>query len=146
LSSRHPCYRHLHSFPTRRSSDLFGMATKYGEAVLAVKYRVKDSRGQMSGGPMYYIERGMRQKWLALAFAAFAVLASFGIGSSVQSNSVADAMRTSFNVEGWKTGLALTLFTGLVILGGIKSIARVASIIVPVMAVFYVLGGLVIIL
>src|SRR5699024_8315823 len=88
----------------------------------------------------------MRQKWLALAFAAFAVLASFGIGSSVQSNSVADAMRTSFNVEGWKTGLALTLFTGLVILGGIKSIARVASIIVPVMAVFYVLGGLVIIL
>src|SRR5699024_8161115 len=125
---------------------IFGMATKYGEAVLAVKYRVKDSRGQMSGGPMYYIERGMRQKWLALAFAAFAVLASFGIGSSVQSNSVADAMRTSFNVEGWKTGLALTLFTGLVILGGIKSIARVASIIVPVMAVFYVLGGLVIIL
>lgn len=125
---------------------IFGMATKYGEAVLAVKYRVKDSKGQMSGGPMYYIERGMRVKWLAMAFATFAVLASFGIGSSVQSNSVADAMHTSFGVAGWKTGLVLTVFTGLVILGGIKSIARVSSIIVPFMATFYVLGGIAIIL
>ena len=124
---------------------VFGMATKYGEAVLAVKYRVKDSKGQMSGGPMYYIERGMKAKWLAMAFAAFAVLASFGIGSSVQSNSVADVIHTSFGVAGWKTGLVLTVFTGLVILGGIKSIARVSSVIVPFMATFYVLGGLAII-
>lgn len=124
---------------------VFGMATKYAEAVLAVKYRVQDAKGEMAGGPMYYIERGMNNKGLAVAFAVFAVLASFGIGSSVQSNSVADVLQASFQVEGWKTGLALTLLTGLVVLGGIKSIARVASVIVPFMALFYVVGGLLII-
>ena len=121
---------------------VFGMATKYAEAVLAVKYRIQDERGEMAGGPMYYIERGMGNKPLAVAFALFAVLASFGIGSSVQSNSVADVLAASFNVEGWKTGLALTVLTGMVIIGGIKSIARAASIIVPFMAFFYVTGGL----
>jgi len=121
---------------------VFGMATKYAEAVLAVKYRVQDARGEMAGGPMYYIERGMKQKWLAVAFAVFAVVASFGIGSSVQSNSVADVLHASFQVKGWQTGVVLTFLTGLVILGGIKSIARAASIIVPFMAFFYVTGGL----
>ena len=125
---------------------IFGMATKYGEGVLAVKYRVQNSKGEMSGGPMYYIERGMKQKWLAILFAGFATIASFGIGSSVQSNSVAQSIHASFGIEGWITGVVLTVFTAVVILGGIKSISKVSSIIVPFMAVFYVLGGLIIIL
>ena len=124
---------------------LFGMATKYAEGVLAVKYRVTYSRGEMSGGPMYYIERGLGKKWLAVLFAIFGVLASFGIGSSVQSNSVAQAIHTSFAIDTWITGVVLTVFTGLVILGGIRSISKVSSAIVPIMAVGYVLGGLVVI-
>ena len=125
---------------------IFGMATKYGEGVLAVKYRIQNSKGEMSGGPMYYIERGMKQKWLAILFAGFATIASFGIGSSVQSNSVAQSIHASFGIEGWITGVILTVFTAVVILGGIKSISKVSSVIVPFMAVFYVLGGLIIIL
>ncbi len=126
---------------------IFGMATKYGEGVLAVKYRIVNARGEMSGGPMYYIERGMgrRWKWLAYAFAFFGAVAAFGIGSSVQSNSVAQSITTSFGVPGWATGVVLTVLTGIVILGGIRSIARAASIIVPFMAIGYVLGGLLII-
>lgn len=124
---------------------LVGMATKYGEGVLAVKYRIVNSKGEMSGGPMYYIERGLKQKWLAVMFALFAVLASFGIGSSVQSNSVADAVYHSFQVDPLVTGLILTLFTGIVVLGGIKWISTASSFIVPLMAVGYVLGGLTII-
>ena len=124
---------------------LFGMATKYAEGVLAVKYRVTNSRGEMSGGPMYYIERGLGKKWLAVLFAIFGVLASFGIGSSVQSNSVAQAIHTSFAIDTWITGVVLTVFTGLVILGGIRSISKVSSAIVPIMAVGYVPGGLVVI-
>ena len=124
---------------------IFGMATKYGEGVLAVKYRVVNKKGEMSGGPMYYIERGLNMKWMALLFALFGTIASFGIGSSVQSNSVAMSIKSSFNIAPWITGVVLTVLTGIVILGGIKSIAKAASIIVPFMAIFYVLGGLVII-
>ena len=124
---------------------IFGMATKYGEGVLAVKYRVVNKKGEMSGGPMYYIERGLNMKWMALLFALFGTIASFGIGSSVQSNSVAMSIKSSFNIDPWITGVVLTVLTGIVILGGIKSIAKAASIIVPFMAIFYVLGGLVII-
>ena len=125
---------------------IFGMATKYAEGVLAVKYRTTNSRGEKSGGPMYYIERGLNMKWMALLFALFGTLASFGIGSSVQSNSVAQSIHASFQVDPWITGVVLTVFTALVILGGIKSISRVSSAIVPLMAVGYVLGGLVVIL
>ena len=125
---------------------IFGMATKYGEGVLAVKYRVQNSKGEMSGGPMYYIERGMKKKWLAMLFAGFATITSFGIGSSVQSNSVAQSIHASFGIDGWITGVVLTVFTAVVILGGIKSISKVSSVLVPFMAVFYVLGGLIIIL
>lgn len=124
----------------------FGMATKYAEGVLAVKYRIVNDKGEMSGGPMYYIERGLNMKWLAILFALFGTLASFGIGSSVQSNSVAQAINTSFGVNPWITGVILTVFTGIVILGGIKSISKAASFIVPFMAIVYVLGGLAIIL
>lgn len=127
---------------------IFGMATKYGEGVLAVKYRTVNRKGEMSGGPMYYIERGLgrKWKWLAYAFAFFGTVASFGIGSSVQSNSVAQVIHTSFNVDPVYTGIVLTILTAIVVLGGIRSIATASSFIVPVMAVLYVLGGLGIIL
>ncbi|STZ76731.1 alanine/glycine:cation symporter family protein [Bergeriella denitrificans] len=126
---------------------IFGMATKYGEGVLAVKYRVTNKRGEMSGGPMYYIQNGLGKnwKWMAYAFALFGTFASFGIGSSVQSNSVAQAVETSFGIAGAYTGVVLTVFTAIVVLGGIRGIAKAASFIVPVMAVMYVLGGLAII-
>lgn len=125
---------------------LFGMATKYGEGVLAVKYRVKNEKGEMSGGPMYYIERGLKWKWLALIFALFGTLASFGIGSSVQSNTVALAVQNSLDIETWMTGIVITAFSALVILGGIQTISRASSVIVPVMALGYVAGGVTIII
>ena len=125
---------------------LVGMATKYAEAILAVKYRTVGKNGQMAGGPMYYIERGLGWKWLAVLFAFFGAIAAFGIGSSVQSNSVAAAVESSFGINPWITGIVLTIGTGLVLIGGIKSIGKVTSFFVPFMAIFYVLGGLVIIL
>jgi alanine or glycine:cation symporter, AGCS family len=126
---------------------LFGMATKYGEAVLAVKYRHKNEKGEMNGGPMYYIERGLgaKWKWLAVLFALFGTLASFGIGSSVQSNTVALAVENSLGISTLVTGIVITAFSALVILGGIQSISKASSVIVPVMAIGYVLGGLIII-
>lgn len=125
-----------------------GMATKYAEGVLAVKYRITNKKGEKSGGPMYYIEYGLgkKWKWLAWAFALFGALASFGIGSSVQSNSVAQAIQASFGIHPVYTGVALTVLTAIVVLGGIRNIAIASSFIVPVMAVLYVLGGLGIIL
>ncbi|WP_411954751.1 alanine/glycine:cation symporter family protein [Alkalibacillus sp. S2W] len=125
-------------------SALFGMATKYAEAILAVKYRVKDPNGNMSGGPMYYIEKGLNMKWLAVLFAIFGSVAAFGIGNMVQSNSVSDALDTTFDVPFVVTGVVLTALAALVILGGIKSIGRVTAYVVPFMALFYVLGGLII--
>ena len=125
---------------------LVGMATKYSEAILAVKYRTVGKRGEMAGGPMYYIEKGLGWKWLAVLFALFGAVAAFGIGSTVQSNSVAAAIQSSFGINPWVTGIVLTIATGLVLLGGIKSIGRVTSYMVPFMAVFYILGGLIIIL
>lgn len=126
-------------------SALVGMATKYSEAILAVKYRTVGKRGQMAGGPMYYIEKGLGWKWLAVLFALFGAVAAFGIGSTVQSNSVAAAIQSNFGVNPWITGIVLTVATGLVLLGGIKSIGKVTSYMVPFMAIFYILGGLVII-
>ncbi|MBR7002056.1 MAG: alanine:cation symporter family protein [Neisseriaceae bacterium] len=126
---------------------LVGMATKYAESLLAVKYRTTNNKGEMSGGPMYFIELGLGRnwKWLAIAFALFGTLASFGIGSSVQANTVADTIYANFGISKWQVGLALTLFTAVVVLGGIKSIAQASSVIVPIMAVVYILGGMVII-
>lgn len=123
-------------------TGLFGMATKYAEAILAVKYRVVDEKGQMSGGPMYYISKGLNMKWLGVIFAVFASIAAFGIGNMVQSNSVADAVNHTFNVPVEITGIVLTVATALVIIGGIKSIGRVTEIFVPVMIVFYVAASL----
>lgn len=122
----------------------FGMATKYAEAVLAVKYRVKNEKGEMSGGPMYYLEHGLKQKWLGVLFAIFGATAAFGIGNLVQSNSISGVMNSTFQIPTWITGIIITAFTALVILGGIKSIGRVTAIFVPVMALFYVICGLII--
>ncbi len=127
-------------------TGLFGMATKYAEAVLAVKFRVRDKYGTMSGGPMYYIARGLGWQWLGVLFALFAAIAAFGIGNMVQSNSVADALESSFGVPFWVTGIVLSVATAAVILGGIKSIGRVTGILVPVMIVFYMGGALFILL
>ncbi|MEC8887058.1 MAG: sodium:alanine symporter family protein [Pseudomonadota bacterium] len=124
---------------------LFGMATKYAEGVLAVKFRVQNEKGEMSGGPMYYIEKGLKWKWLAILFALFGTLASFGIGSSVQSNTVALAVENSFGTQTWIVGVVITILSALVILGGIKSIAKASTFIVPFMAIIYVFGGLTII-
>lgn len=125
-------------------SAFFGMATKYSEAVLAVKYRVQDKDGEMSGGPMYYLERGLNQKWLGVLFALFGAIAAFGIGNLVQANSVAGVVNSTFNVPAWVTGIVLTIFTGLVLLGGIKSIGRVTAFFVPIMAAFYLIAGLIV--
>lgn len=123
----------------------FGMATKYAEALLAVKYRVVDENGQMSGGPMYYIERGLNNKFLAKCFAIFGIgVAFFGIGTFAQVNSITSAVKIAFNVPVIVTGVVLTVCVALVTLGGIKSISRVSEIIVPFMAASYVICTLII--
>lgn len=122
-----------------------GMATKYGEAILAVKYREKDKYGMMCGGPMYYISKGLKMPWLGLLFAIFAAIAAFGIGNMVQANSIAHAAQTSFNIPAWVTAVVTTIAVGLVIVGGIKAIGKATSIIVPFMIVVYVTGCIVVI-
>jgi len=125
---------------------LVGMATKFSEAVLAVKYREVDEEGRHVGGPMYYIKNGLgaKWKWLATAFAIFGAVAAFGIGNTVQSNSVADVLQSNFGVELWVTGLVLMILVGAVLIGGIKRIGAVAGALVPIMAIAYLGAGLVV--
>ncbi len=123
---------------------LFGMALKYCEALLSLNFREIHEDGSVSAGPMYYIEKGMGQKWLGVLFALFAAFASFGIGNMVQANSVAEPALNSFGIPKLATGIVLGVLTFLVIIGGIKRIGQVASRLVPFMAVFYVIGALVI--
>ncbi|TYC55346.1 sodium:alanine symporter family protein [Marinobacter sp. BW6] len=125
---------------------LVGMATKYSEAVLAVRYREVDERGAHVGGPMYYIRNGLGRKWawLGVLFAVFAAIAGFGIGNTVQANSVADVMETNFGLPHWLTGLVLMVLVGMVLIGGIRRIGHVASALVPLMAVSYLVAGLVV--
>ena len=127
---------------------LVGMATKYAEAVLAVRYREQDEEGNYSGGPMYYIKNGLGKQWhwLGGAFALFGTLAGFGIGNTVQANSVADAVNSIGGVSHLVTGFVLMLLVGAVILGGVKRIAAVASWLVPLMAVAYLGAGIFILL
>ena len=126
---------------------LLGMATKYAECLLAVKYRVRDKNGFMAGGPMYYIESGLGIKWLAKLFALFGVMvAFFGIGTFPQVNAITHAMQDTFNVPVLVTAIIVTLLVGLIILGGVKRIATASSVIVPFMAILYVTTSLVIIL
>jgi AGCS family alanine or glycine:cation symporter len=121
-------------------TGVFGIATKYGEAVLAVKYRTVNSSGEMAGGPMYVLERGLGWKWLGVIFALLTAVAAFGIGNMVQANAVSVLLRDSLRVPQWVSGIFLTALTALVILGGIRSIAKVCGVLVPFMAVAYV-GG-----
>ncbi len=125
-------------------TGIFGMATKYAESLLAVKYRVKDKNGSTYGGPMYALEQGLGMKWLALLFAVFTALASFGIGCTVQANSIALLAHETFGASTSLVGLFICILTALVIMGGVKSIARVCTFLVPFMAALYVLGCIVI--
>jgi len=127
-------------------TGVFGIATKYSEALLAVKYRVTCANGQMAGGPMYVLERGMNLKWLGVLFAFFTAIAAFGIGNMVQANSIAELVRDTFHISPWITGALMTLLTAVVILGGIRSIARVCQALVPFMAIVYVAGCLVLLI
>ncbi|WP_027352093.1 alanine/glycine:cation symporter family protein [Desulfotomaculum nigrificans] len=125
-------------------TGVFGIATKYSEALLSVKYRVKTSDGTMLGGPMYALENGLGQKWLAVLFCIFTSFAAFGIGNTVQANSISSMVKETFNISPYITGIILAILTGIVILGGVKSIARVCEKLVPFMAIFYVLGCIII--
>ncbi len=127
---------------------LVGMATKFAEAVLAVKYREVDANGKHIGGPMYYIKNGLSKKWawLGTAFALFGSIAGFGIGNTVQANSVANALESNFGVAPWITGLIMMVLVGLVLMGGIKRIADVAGKLVPLMAVFYITAGIIVLM
>lgn len=125
---------------------LLGMGTAFAEASLAVRFREKDALGNMIGGPMYYIRKGLGEKWkwLAFSFALFGMTAGFGIGNTVQSNSVADALNHSFGIHPVITGIVTAILVGLVLLGGIRRIGDVAGKLVPIMATAYIASGLVI--
>ena len=121
-------------------TGVFGIATKYAEALLSVKYRVTTQDGTMAGGPMYVLEHGLRWKWLGMVFAALTAVAAFGIGNMVQANSISSLVNETMHISPWISGAIMTALTAVVILGGIKSIANVCEKLVPFMAVFYVLG------
>ena len=123
---------------------VFGIATKYAEALLSIKYRIVDTDGTIRGGPMYAIERGMKCKWLAVIFSVFTLLACSGIGSMTQSNAVAETLQKTFSAPMWATGAAEALLFLLVVVGGLKFISRVCGALVPAMAALYVLGCIVI--
>ncbi|WP_458397469.1 alanine/glycine:cation symporter family protein [Anaerotignum sp.] len=125
-------------------TGLFGMATKYGEATLAVKYRVKAADGSYIGGPMYALERGLGQKWLGVLFALFTGIACFGIGNMTQGNSIAESVNGTFGIPKVVTGVVLMVLTGLVILGGVQSISKVCEKLIPLMAGLYIVGCVVI--
>lgn len=130
------------------ATALFGMASKYGEAVLAVHFREVDELGNHVGGPMYYIQNGLgsRWRWLAVLFSLFGALAAFGIGNTVQANTVATAVESSLHLPVWVSGLVMAIFTGAVIIGGVRRLGAVAATLVPFMAISYIAGALIIIL
>jgi AGCS family alanine or glycine:cation symporter len=122
---------------------VFGIATKYAEALLSVKYRIRSAdTGLMAGGPMYVLERGLRARWLGIIFAALTAVAAFGIGCMVQANSISALLAETYRVPAWVSGIVMTVLTAVVILGGIQSIASACEKLVPFMAIFYVLGCL----
>jgi AGCS family alanine or glycine:cation symporter len=121
-------------------TGVFGIATKYSEGLLAIKYREKTADGTMLGGPMYALEKGLKMKWMAVLFCVFTAVAAFGIGNTVQSNSIALLLNETYSISPYVTGLGVSIATALVILFGVKGIARVCSTLVPFMALFYVLG------
>ena len=131
-------------------SAAFGLTSKFSECMLAIKYREVNEKGEMSGDPMYTMKKGIKNKKLgavlAWLFAFFAVVASFGIGNMTQGNSISGALKATFNMPTWLSGIIITVFALLIIVGGIKSISKVSSVVVPVMAIFYVICGLIVII
>lgn len=125
-------------------SAFFGMCTKFAEVTLAVHFRQKDAHGDWRGGTMYILEHGAGQKWLAVVFAVFAFLASFGIGAATQANSAAEGLSMGFGVDHLYSGIAIAVLVGLVIVGGLQSLSRVTTYLVPVMAVFYIIMSIVV--
>lgn len=121
-------------------TGVFGMSTKYGESLLAVKYRERTPDGKMAGGPMYAIEKGLGWKWLAVLFAVFAIIASLGIGNTVQANAIASLAEKTYHVSPYITGALVAVLTGVVTVGGVKSIAKVCEWVVPLMALLYLVG------
>ncbi|MCI2056309.1 MAG: sodium:alanine symporter family protein [Oscillibacter sp.] len=130
-------------------SALFGITSKFSECMLAVKYREVNEKGEMSGGPMYVMKKAFNNKFgvvLGFLFALFAVIASFGIGDMTQANSIANSVNATFSVPHWVTGAIITVLSLVIVIGGIKSISKVSSVVVPVMAVFYLIAGIIVIL
>ena len=125
-------------------TGVFGIATKYSEGLLAVKYRQKSEQGHMLGGPMYVLQEGLHSRWAGMLFAIFTAIAAFGIGSTVQANAISTLARDVVGINPWVTGTIVTILVGLVLVGGIKSIARVCSALVPFMAIVYVIGCIII--
>lgn len=127
----------------------FGISTKYAECALAIKYRESNEKGEMCGGPMYTIKNAFKNKKvgavLAFAFSLFTLIASFGIGNLSQANSISSSLNNTFSIPQWVTGLILAVLTGIIIFGGIKSISKVSTVLVPVMSIFYILAGLIVI-
>ncbi len=121
-------------------TGVFGIATKYAEGLLAVQYRQKTPEGKMLGGPMFALEKGLGAKWLAVLFCIFTVFASMGIGSTIQCNAISTMVHDTMGIETWITGAIIALFVALVVIRGINGISKVCSVLVPVMAVLYVLG------
>ncbi|MDH7605651.1 MAG: sodium:alanine symporter family protein [Melioribacter sp.] len=127
-------------------TGVFGIATKYSEALLSVKYRITTENGLMAGGPMYVLEKGMNNKSLAILFAAFTSITAFGIGNMVQANSISHLLNDTFSVPSFITGIILAFLTAVVIIGGIKSIAKVCERLVPFMAFFYIIGCMILLI
>ena len=125
-------------------TGVFGIATKYSEGLLAVKYRQKSEKGHMIGGPMYVLQEGLHSRWAGMLFAIFTAIAAFGIGSTVQANAISSLASDVMGINPWVSGVIITFLVGLVLIGGIKSIARVCSALVPFMALVYVVGCIVI--
>lgn len=125
-------------------TGVFGIATKYAEGLLAIKYRVQTENGEMLGGPMYALERGLKMKWLAVLFCVFTAIAAFGIGNTVQANSISMLLNESWGISTYVTGGILCLLLALVILFGLKGISKVCSTLVPFMAAFYIVGCIII--
>lgn len=126
-------------------SAFFGMMTAYAENVLGIYYRKRNSKNEWNGGPMQYIEYGLKSKWLAILFAVFCVAASFGIGNMAQSNSISDALKSTFSIPPVISGIVVAIVVGVVIIGGIKRLGSFCEKVIPIMAVFYILGAIIII-
>ncbi|HPI97965.1 MAG TPA: alanine:cation symporter family protein, partial [Synergistales bacterium] len=124
-------------------SAVFGMTTKFAEVTLAVHFRDKDDLGNIRGGTMYMLEKGTGQKWLAWLFAFFTTFAAFGIGNAIQANSTAEGLNLGFGIPHIATGIVMAILTALVIYGGLKRISEVTTYLVPVMAVFYIIGAVI---